>query len=155
VSFALKRAPLADVIAVMADADASLAPLPRPATGRLSLWAREARLGDVRAALAQVLSSGSAASGDADPPPTAPTAPPERRLLVPADELAMDEFQLAGVASAGEGWIAFAYAPTGVLNAYRRGDHLADGSVADVQSTDVLLANDGGPVRLLLSDMPR
>jgi hypothetical protein len=154
VTFALKRAPLADVVAVMADADPSLPPLPRPATGRLSLWAREARLSDVRAAVAQVLSAG-AASGDSDPPAAGLAAPPERRLLVPADELSMGEFQLAGVASSGEGWTAFAYAPTGVLNAYRRGSHLADGSVADVQSTDVLIANEEGPVRVLLPDMSR
>ena len=155
VTFALKRAPLADVVAVMADADPSLPPLPRPASGRLSVWAREARLSDVRTAVAQVLSAGAAASGDSDPPADGPAAPPERRLLVPADELSMGEFQLAGVASSGEGWTAFAYAPTGVLNAYRRGSHLADGSVADVQSTDVLLANDEGPVRVLLPDAPR
>jgi hypothetical protein len=154
VTFALKRAPLADLVAVMADADPSLGALPRPAAGRLTLWAREARLSDVRAAVAQILSAGSAAGGDADPP-RAPAAPPERRLLVRADELSMGEFQLAGVASAGEGWTAFAYAPTGVLNAYRRGDHLADGAVADVQSTDVLLANDEGPVRLLLPEAAR
>ena len=155
VTFALKRAPLADLVAVMADADPGLGPLPVPAAGRLTLWAREARLSDVRAAVAQILSGGSAAGGDADPPRGPADPPPERRLVVRADELSMGEFQLAGVASAGEGWTAFAYAPTGVLNAYRRGDHLADGAVADVQSTDVLLANDEGPVRLLLPEASR
>src|SRR5262249_38322983 len=52
VTFALKRAPLADVVAVMADADASLPPLPRPASRRLSLWARQARLSAIRPAAA-------------------------------------------------------------------------------------------------------
>jgi hypothetical protein len=87
------------------------------------------------------------------PPPTPP--PAERRLLVRADELAVSEFQLAGVASAGEGWTAFAYAPTGVLNAYRRGDRLADGTTGEVQSTDVLIATEEGPLRVLLPDPAR
>ena len=72
-----------------------------------------------------------------------------------ADELSVSEFQLAGVATAGEGWTAFAYAPTGVLNAYRRGDRLADGSTAEVQSTDVMIATEEGPLRILLPDPGR
>lgn len=147
-TFALKRAPVADVLVVIADADPSLPPPPRITGGRLSLWASEVHLADVRAAVLQA-TPGGAASGDADPP-AAPPLMPERRLLVRADELSVAEFQLAGLATAGAGWTAFAYAPTGVLNAYRRGDRLADGSTAEIQSTDVVIATEEGPVRILL-----
>ena len=44
----------------------------------------------------------------------------ERRLTVRPDELAVLEFDLAGVASDGRDWLAFAYSPTGQLHAYRR-----------------------------------
>lgn len=156
VTFALKRAPIADVLAVIGDADPSLPPPPRVALGRLSLWASEARLADVRAAvlLAATGAPGTAA-GSGDAAAATPPAVAERRLLVRPDELAVSEFQLAGVGSAGDGWTAFAYAPTGVLNSYRRGDRLADGTAAEVQSTDVLLATEEGPLRVLLPDPGR
>jgi hypothetical protein len=64
------------------------------------------------------------------------------------------EFQLAGVASAGESFVAFAYAPTGQLYAYRPGDRLADGVVRAVESTDVLLETEEGPLRLPLPALP-
>ena len=155
-TFALKRAPLADVLAVIAEADATLPPPPRAAPGRVSLWANEARLSDVRAAVLQMVAGmGAAASGDGEAGPARADPPAERRLVVRADELSTAEFQLSGLASAGEGWVAFAYAPTGVLNAYRKGDRLADATVAEVQSTDVLLATDEGPLRVLLPDSGR
>ena len=66
----------------------------------------------------------------------------------------MREFQLAGVASAGDGFVAFAYAPTGQLYAYRAGDRLADGVVRAVESTDVLLETEEGPLRVPLPVLP-
>ena len=67
---------------------------------------------------------------------------PEPRLALRREELTVLEFQLAGVASAGESFVAFAYSPTGQLYAYRAGDRLADGVVRAVESTDVLLETD-------------
>jgi len=61
----------------------------------------------------------------------------------------------AGLASGKDGWIAFAYAPTGVLNAYRPGDRLADGTTAEIQSTDVMITTEEGGVRILLPDPSR
>ena len=153
ITFALKRAAVADVLAVIGEADSTGPPPPRVAGGRLSLWASEARLADVRAAVLQIARPAGAASGDGDPPPLPPST--ERRLLVRTDELSVSEFQLAGVASAGQGWTSFAYSPTGVLNAYRRGDRLADGTMAEVQSTDVMITTEEGPLRLLLPDPGR
>jgi hypothetical protein len=79
---------------------------------------------------------------------------PEPRLTLRPEELAVLEFQVAGVASAGESFVAFAYAPTGRLYAYRPGDRLADAVVREVQSTDVLLETEEGPLRLPLPPLP-
>jgi hypothetical protein len=154
ITFALKRAAVADVLAAIVEADPSGPPPPRVAGGRLSLWATEARLADVRAAVLQLARPAGAASGDGDPPSSLPPST-ERRLLVRTDELSVSEFQLAGVASAGGAWTAFSYAPTGVLNAYRRGDRLADGTTTDVQSTDVMITMEEGPLRVALPDPGR
>jgi len=151
ITFALKRAAVGDVLAVIAEADAAAPPPPR-LSGRISLWASEAHVSDVRAAVLQMARASGAPSGDADPPATPST---ERRLLVRADELSMSEFQLAGLASAGQGWTAFAYAPNGVLNAYKRGDRLADGTTTEVQSTDVMITTEEGPLRIALPEPGR
>ena len=151
ITFALKRAAVNDLLAVIAEADTAAPPPPRVNGGRMSLWASEAHLGDVRAAILQVARAAGAPSGDGDPPPPST----ERRLLLRADELSVSEFHLAGVASAGQGWMAFAYAPTGVLNAYKRGDRLADGTTTEVQSTDVMITTEEGPLRIALPDPGR
>ena len=62
----------------------------------------------------------------------------------------MLDFDFAGVGSAGTGYAAFAYAPTGRLYAYRVGDKLADATVRAVNATDVELETEEGRVRLLL-----
>jgi hypothetical protein len=154
ITFALKRAAVADVLAVIAEADPTAPPPPRAGGGRISLWASEAHVADVRAAVLQMARLAGAPSGDAD---TTPAPPPstERRLLVRADELSLSEFQLAGVASAGQAWTAFAYAPNGVLNAYKRGDRLADGTTTEVQSTDVMITTEEGPLRIALPEPGR
>jgi hypothetical protein len=72
-----------------------------------------------------------------------------------AQDLAVLEFEIAGVATAGDGYRVFAYSPTGVLNAYRAGDKLADGVVTSVESTDVVLDTDDGPLQLLVAPLPR
>jgi hypothetical protein len=154
ITFALKRAAVADVLAVIAEADAAAPLPPRVGGGRLSLWASEVHVADVRAAVLQMARPTGAPSGDGDPPPALPPST-ERRLLVRADELSLSEFQLAGIASAGPGWTAFAYAPTGVLNAYRRGDRLADGTTTEVQSTDVMITTEEGPLRIALPEPGR
>jgi len=78
----------------------------------------------------------------------------EPRLVLRPEEATVGEFQLAGVASAGDAFVAFAYAPTGQLNAYRAGDRLADGVVRAVESTDVLLDTEEGPLRIPVPAMP-
>ena len=77
----------------------------------------------------------------------------DRRLVLRPQDLAVLEFEIAGVATAGDGYRVFAYSPTGVLNAYRAGDRLADGVVKSVESTDVVLDTDDGPLQLLVSPL--
>jgi hypothetical protein len=59
------------------------------------------------------------------------------------------------VASAGNTWFAVAYSPTGVLDAYKPGDALADGIVKSVDSTDAVLETDEGPIRLTVPPLPK
>lgn len=160
VSFALKRADVRDLLAVMSDLDASLAALgPQGFMGRLSIWTRDAPLLDLRSAIldASGLEERSedgrrliVRRGGSDDAlaPVSESAPGERRLALKPQDLAVLEFELAGLAARGDEWSAFAYAPTGTLNAYRPGDRLADGVVRDIQSTDMLLDTDEGPLRV-------
>jgi hypothetical protein len=87
------------------------------------------------------------------PVPVARSAP-EPRLALRREELTVLEFQLAGLASAGDAFVAFAYSPTGQLHAYRAGDRLVDAQIRAVESTDVLLETDEGPLRVPLPPLP-
>ena len=164
-SFALKRAEVRDVLAAMAEVDPQLAALGPPGfLGRASVWTRDAPLGAVRAALLE--SAGlcerieeerrvlAGRSGTLEAPVPVARADPEPRLALRREELTVLEFQLAGVASAGDAFVAFAYSPTGQLYAYRAGDRLADAQVRAVESTDVLLETDEGPLRIPLPLLP-
>ena len=164
-SFALKRAEVRDLVAAMAEVDPQLAALGPPGfLGRASVWTRDAPLGAVRAALLESaglvervederrILSGRSATMDAPVPVVRSDAEP--RLVLRREELSVLEFQLAGVAAAGDTWLAFAYSPTGQLYAYRAGDRLADAQVRAVESTDVLLETDEGPLRVPLPLLP-
>jgi len=165
-SFALKRVEVRELLAVMTDMEPSLAALGPPGfLGRVSLWARDVPVLDLRAAVLEavglserieegrrVLERKTVAQETLAP--VAGTTP-ERRLVLGPQDLAVMEFELAGVASAGDSWIAFAYSPTGVLNAYRPGDRLADGIIKSVESTDVVIETDEGPVRYTLAPLSR
>jgi hypothetical protein len=164
-SFALKRAFVRDVLAAMAEVDPQLAALGPPGfLGRASVWTKDAPLGLVRAALLEsaglserieeerrVLES---RNGTNEAPVPVASSGPESRLALRREELTVLEFQLAGVASAGSEFVAFAYSPTGQLYAYRRGDRLVDAQIRAVESTDVLLETDEGPFRIPLPSLP-
>jgi Pilus assembly protein, PilO len=161
-TFALKRGEVRELLAVMSEADSGLAALGPPGfLGRASVWARGVALPDVRAALLasaglnehvedgrRVL--GRAEGGDDTRVPVAGSGGAGRLELGP-HELAVLEFELSGVGASGEDWTAFAYSPTGRLIAYRAGARLADGLVKTIQSTDVLLESDEGPLRVSLA----
>ncbi len=165
-SFALKRVEVRELLAVMTDMEPSLAALGPPGfLGRVSLWARDVPVLDLRAAVLEAVGLSErieegrrvlerkTGAGETLAPVAGTT--PERRLVLGPQDLAVMEFELAGVASAGDSWIAFAYSPTGVLNAYRPGDRLADGIIKSVESTDVVIETDEGPVRYALAPLGR
>ena len=161
-SFALKRVEVRDLLAGMADVDPGLAAA-RPARASSAASACGRRTRRCRGSLGRPGRGRAHGAHRGGPPrrgaarrararrrcPVA-RAGPEPRLALRREELTVLEFQLAGVASAGESFVAFAYAPTGQLYAYRPGDRLADGVVRAVESTDVLLETEEGPLRLPL-----
>jgi len=160
-SFSLKRAEVRDLLAGMAEVDASLAALgPTGFLGRVSVWTRNAPLLAVRSAVLEAAGLTERIEGDrrvverrsgaSDAPSPVARGGAEPRLVLRPGDLTVQEFQLAGVASAGDSFVSFAYAPTGQLYAYRPGDRLADGVVRAVESTDVLLDTEEGPLRIPL-----
>jgi len=159
--FALKRVEVRDILAGMADVDASLAALGPPGfLGRLSVWTKDAPLFAVRSAILDTVGLTERTeedrrvverrTGGGEAPVPVARGGPEPRLTLRREELTVLEFQLAGVAAAGESFVAFAHAPTGQLYAYRPGDRLADGIVRAIETTDVLLETEEGPLRLPL-----
>jgi len=163
--FALKRVDVRDLLAGMADVDPGLATLgPSGFLGRVSVWTKDAPLVAVRSAILDAVGLTERPEedrrvvqrrgGEIDPPSPVARASPEPRLSLRREELTVLEFQVAGVAAAGDSFVAFAYAPTGQLYAYRPGDRLADGIVRTIETTDVLLETEEGPLRLALPPMP-
>jgi hypothetical protein len=162
IGMTLKRAEVRDILAVMAEADAGLGALgPQGFLGRLSLWTKDAPLVAVRASvldaagLAERTEEGQRIlerhPGSDEPVFPVAGAAPDPRLVLRPQDLTVEEFELTGLASAdGENWVAFAYSPAGALHAYRPGDHLSDGIVRSVESTDLLLDTEDGPVRVTL-----
>jgi hypothetical protein len=160
-SFALKRADVRELLAALTDIDASLAALGPPGfLGRLSVWASAVPLLELRGAVLdaaglvervederRILDR---ATGTGEAPVPVAGRGREPRLRLGPEELAVLEFELAGVASNGDGWLAFAYSPTGQLHAYRPGDRLADAIIRSVQSTDAVLETSEGPLRVEL-----
>jgi hypothetical protein len=165
-SFTLKRAEVREILAVMTDMDPAFAALGPPGfLGRVSLWAKDVPVTDLRSSLLEAaglverIEEGrrliSRTSGSEEVLQPVAGSATERRLVVGPQELAVMEFELAGVASAGDAWIAFAYSPTGSLDAYKPADSLADGIVKSVDSTDIVIQTDEGPVRLIVPALPK
>jgi hypothetical protein len=158
VSLTLKRAPVRDVLGIIAQAEPSLGASATPGTlGYVSVWARAA---DVRALRARVLQSAALVETVAeegrrtvvrttapnDPAmPILPAASP-RRLLLHAGDLSPDDFELAAVAGDSGSWRAFAYSPAGSLHRYIAGDRLTDAVVRSIEPTASILETDDGPI---------
>lgn len=160
-SFELKRASVRDLLAVMTDIDPGFASLgPQGFLGKASVWARDLPLAKLRttlleaAGLKERFEDGrrvvERSAGSVDELLPVAGDPPDPRLLLQPRDMALLEFSLAGVATSGDRWTAFAYAPGGALYAFQNGDRLADATLKDVESTDVLLETDEGDLRLSL-----
>ena len=163
--FSLKRAEVRDLLATLAEIDPALASLGPPGPlGRVSVWVRDVPVGLVRAAvlesarLAERVEDGqrilSREGAAADPVPVA-QAGPSRRFALGADEISVSEFALSGVALGPAARLAVAYSSLGELCTYRPGERLADGSVASVDSTDVVLETEEGGIRVPLEPLAR
>jgi hypothetical protein len=163
-SFALKRADVRDLLAAMAEADPSLASLGPPGyLGRASVWTKDAPLGALRAAVLDAAGLSERTEDDRRilekktgandvPVPVARSGGEPRLALSPAD-LTVRELELAGVASSGDAFVAFAYSPTGQLLAYRAGDRLFDAVVRSVDAGAIDLDTEEGPLRVALPPM--
>ena len=108
-SFALKRAEVRDVLAAMAEADASLASLGPPGyLGRVSVWTKDAPLGAVRAAVLDAAGLSEQAEDDrrilerrtgaSDAPVPVARSGGEPRLALRPEDLTVRELELAGIA---------------------------------------------------------
>jgi hypothetical protein len=164
--FELKREGVREVLAVMTDMDPGLAVLgPEGGLGSASLWVADAPLLDVRNALLAVSGLVERIEEDrrvvrratATDAPAVPVASSQtgRKLALRSEDIDLLDFDFVGVASAGAGYAAFAYAPTGRLHHYRVGDKLADAKLRAVNATDVELDTDEGRVRLLLPPLTK
>jgi len=163
-TFTVKRAEVRDLLAAMAEADASLASLGPPGyLGRVSVWTKDAPLGAVRAAVLEAAGLTERTeedrrilerkTGGSDAPlPVARGGAEPRLALAPAD-LTVRELELAGVAATGDSYVAFAYSPTGELLAYRAGDRLFDAVVRSVDANEIALDTEEGPLRIALPPM--
>ena len=160
-TFSLKRAPVRDLLAIFGEADPTLVSLaPRNPLGRVTLWTKDVSMSDLRTAILDAVGLSERQEdgrrvlfrpeGPAEAVVPLGELPSERRLVMRPQDLTLTEFQVAGVVATGGAWTALAYLPTGTLGAYRVGDRLADATITEVHSTDVLLATDEGPVRLTL-----
>jgi hypothetical protein len=158
-SFELKRAAVRELLAVMTDADPVFASLgPQGSLGRVSIWARDLPLEKLRAVVLEAAGLKERfedgrrlierSPGGTDELVPVAGDPLDPRLLLRPQDMALLEFAPAGLATGGDRWTAFAYAPGGALYEFRGGDRLADATLKDVQSTDVLLETDEGELRL-------
>jgi hypothetical protein len=165
VTLSIKRATVRDILAVLAEADPTLPGKGAGATGRLSVFAADvpaAVLAEVVRVAAGLSPHGSDLSTAAEPSSAAgageaPVVTPDEAgaLRLAPQEVSVHEFALAGVAQAGDAWMALAYSPTGTLYVYRPADRLADGAVRAVESTDVVIDSEDGPLRFLLAEPRR
>ena len=76
----------------------------------------------------------------------------EPRLALSPADLTVRELELAGVASSGDAFVAFAYSPTGELFAYRTGDRLFDAVVRAVDANAIDLDTEEGPADRAAAD---
>lgn len=164
-SFSLKRTEVRDLLAAMAEVDPTLASLGPPGfLGRVSVFTRDVPLFAVRAA---VLESAALSehteeerrvlakkTGASDAPAPIARGGPEPRLVLRREDVSVHELEFAGVGSAGQGFVAFAYSPTGQLNVYAPGDRLADAVVSSVEADHVVFETEEGALRLSVPAPP-
>ena len=161
-SFRAKRAHGEDVLAALAEAEPAFVARGPSGLAKLSVFAREASIGDVRRAVlaglgviesredgARVLRLESGSPG-----PGVPIAATNgARVVFRARDLTVEELALAGIGRAGDEYVAFVYAPLGEIVPIRLGDNLADGVIAGLDAQGLLVDSAEGPVRISLATL--
>lgn len=145
-----------DVLASLAETEPAYAALGPSGLSRLSVFAREAPIGDVRRAVLSALQLDETReentrvlklhehAGEVRPIAATTAA----RIIFRARDLTVDEMALAGIGKSAGEFVAFVYAPLGEILALRLGDTLADGVIAGLDANGMLVDSAEGPVRI-------
>lgn len=160
-SLRAKRARGEDVLSALAEAEPAYAALGPPGLAKVSLFAREAPVSDVRRAVLLALGLDETREENArvlklreragDIGPIAATT--AARVIFRARDLTVEEMALAGIGKSAGELVAFVYAPLGEIVALRLGDTLADGVIAGLDPNGVLIDTAEGPVRISLASV--
>ena len=154
-----KRTRGEDVLSAIAETEPDFVSVGPPGLSRLSVFAREAPIAQLRRAvlaalhLEEVREDGvrvlRSPTRPGEPGPI--TASPNGRVFFRARDLAVDEMALAGIGRSGDESVAFVYSPLGEIVALRVGDVLADGVIAAIDANAALVDTAEGPVRISLA----
>ena len=158
-SLRAKRTRGEDVLSAIAEAEPTFVSVGPPGLSKLSVFAREAPIAQLRRAvlaalhLEEVREDGvrvlRSPTRPGEPGPI--TASPNGRVFFRARDLAVDEMALAGIGRSGDESVAFVYSPLGEIVALRVGDVLADGVIAAIDANAALVDTAEGPVRISLA----
>lgn len=158
-SLRAKRVPGEGILSAMAEAEPSYVALGPSGLAKLSVFAREASVSDLRRAALVALELQETREENArvlkhhervgEVGPIA--AMVNGRVVFRARDLAVEEMALAGIGRSGKELLAFVYSPLGDIVALRTGDALADGVIASIEATGVLVDTSEGPVRISLA----
>lgn len=151
-----------DVFAAAAETDPAFVSLGPAGLPRVSVFAREALVSDIRRA---TLAASGLDEGREEnvrvlryrnrPGDVAPlTASAAGRVYFRARDLAVGELALAAIGRAADETTAFVYSPLGEIVALRVGDALADGFIAAIDPAGLLIDTAEGPVRISIAMVP-
>ncbi len=161
-SLRAKRLRADDVFAAIAETEPSYASLGPSGLPKVSVFARETLAGDLRRAL--IAATGLEESreeslrvlrrhdhaGNVGPL----TASSAGRVYFRPRDLAVGELALAAIGRMGDEMTAFVYSPLGEIVPLRVGDALADGFIAAIDLSGLLVDTSEGPVRLSITMVP-
>ncbi len=158
-SLRAKRVAGESILSAMAEAEPSYVALGPSGLAKLSVFARDASVSDLRRAALVALELQETREENArvlkhhervgEVGPIAAIA--NGRAVFRARDLAVEELALAGIGRSGKELLAFVYSPLGDIVALRTGDALADGVVASIEAIGVLVDTSEGPVRISLA----
>ena len=158
-TFRSKRGRAEDILAAIAEVEPAYAALGPAGLQRVSIFARDAPLGDIRRAVLTTLQLDETREENArvlkfhdHPTEVGPIAAGAGgHVVFRARDLAVDELILAGLGRSGDEFVAFVYSPLGDIVSLKPGDTLADGVVGTIDQNGILVDTSEGPVRISLA----